>query len=88
MTNTATVNVNHHHLRVADSSKYGLDPVSLALLDSIPAVKDATVGLTKALLAFPGARRVTVPLPEVAVLALSDFDAGRPVEPFSFTLSY
>ena len=76
------VRVTAQHIAFGKKANYDSCPVALALAEAVGATPTTTGVATT--IDLPGHR--DLPLPERVSQWVSDFDAGKPVKPFTFTL--
>jgi hypothetical protein len=77
------------HLAIGSPERAVLNPVGIALLETIPGCVDAIVGRTIGI-RIGGARPVSLVarVPEAVEDFILDFDHGRPVGPIAFELAF
>ena len=83
---TITVTVPQDHIDRGERQNGESCPVALAITRRMPKWTEVDVGETMFTFVLPSGERDTSFLPEEACHFIASFDAGKPVEPFTFAL--
>jgi hypothetical protein len=84
-----TVSVTAEHIARGEPGDCGWCPIALAVADALPGLAYLSIRLQDIdLRPRPDEDLIVIGMPDEAVDFILDFDAGKPVKPFTFELDY